>query len=115
MTKPAINSNMHFSALFYLRSIRVLFMGSTSRYLLFIIFFFLACSYQQAIVLQPVNLPEEIYTSPPIKDYEAYKVGLFRFTEPVNSPGTGKTGWTVRMYSVRMLLHLLSIVLVESR
>jgi hypothetical protein len=51
---------------------------------------FLGCSYQQQVKLPPPNLPEKIYVDSKIKELKHSKVGVFRFSEPLYAPGTGK-------------------------
>ncbi len=62
-----------------------------SVYVFLLVFFLIGCISQQKVPSRSVSLPEEIYITPQQNYHKALKVGLFKFTDPINAPGLGRT------------------------
>lgn len=62
-----------------------------SVYVFLLVPFLIGCIFQQKVPSRSSGLPEEIYVTPQQNYHKALKVGLFKFTDPTNAPGLGRT------------------------
>jgi hypothetical protein len=62
-----------------------------SVYAFLLVFFLSGCIFQQKVPSRSSGLPEDIYVTPQQNYHKALKVGLFKYTDPTNAPGLGRT------------------------
>ncbi|MBW1753390.1 MAG: hypothetical protein JRJ46_09870 [Deltaproteobacteria bacterium] len=62
-----------------------------SLYAFLLVPFLSGCISQQKVPFRSSSLPEEIYVTPQQNYHKELKVGLFKFTDPINAPGLGRT------------------------
>ena len=62
-----------------------------SVYAFLLVPFLMGCVSQQKVPSRSSGLPGEIYVTPQQNYHQELKVGLFKFTDPINAPGLGRT------------------------